>query len=170
MVADLSGFSYFVPIFGFLLVTIVVYALLTKLKILGDNDVISLFVAFIIGIIFVSVTSVRTVVENVVPWFAMLIIALFFIFVIIGFSQGKFEKSPAWLMWVFVIVLVGIFLVSLMKVFGNVVYPYLPGTPAPGDEFSAKLKEFFYSSRFLGALLLLVIAAITAKILLKKSD
>lgn len=167
MVADLSGFSYFVPIFSFLLVTVVIYALLNKLKILGDSETVSLFVAFIIAIIFVSVISVRQVVENVIPWFAVLIIAIFFIFVILGFSQGKFEKAPVWLMWTFVVIIVGIFLVSLMKVFSTVIYPYLPGTGSPSDPFLAKLKEFVYSSRFLGAVLLLIIAAITARILIK---
>ena len=168
MVVDLSGFSYFIPIFGFLLVTIVVYALLMKLKILGEDHVVALFVAFIIAIIFVSMTSVRQVVENVIPWFALLIIALFFIFVIIGFSQGKFDKAPTWLMWTFVLILVGVFLVSLMKVFSNVIFPYLPGNPGPQDPFLFKLKEFFYSSRFWGAILLLVIAGITAKVLVRK--
>ncbi len=166
MAADLSGFSYFIPIFGFLLVTIVMYALLTKLKILGDDSVVIMFVAFIIGIIFVSMTSVRTVVENVIPWFAMLIIALFFIFVIIGFSQGKFEKAPSWIMWTFVLILVGVFLISLMKVFSTVIYPYLPGNPGPSDPFMSNVKEFFYSSRFLGAIALLIIAGATAKVLM----
>ena len=87
MVVDLSGFSFFIPIFAFLLVVIVVYSLLKKLDILGDNEWALFAVAIVIGIVFVTSVGVRSVVENVIPWFALLLIALFFIFI----SHGSRE-------------------------------------------------------------------------------
>ena len=47
--ASVSVLGYFMPIFSFLLVFIVVYALLVKTKVLGDNQPVMLFISFIKG-------------------------------------------------------------------------------------------------------------------------
>jgi len=51
-VVSLSAVGYFMPIFSFLLVFIVVYALFAKTKILGDGPAVMLFVSFILSIVF----------------------------------------------------------------------------------------------------------------------
>jgi hypothetical protein len=163
---DVTGLGYFVPIFGFLLVFVVVFAILKKLKILGDNTWSLFFTALSIGVIFVTMTSVRTVVENVVPWFALLIVAMFFIFVVLGFSQGKFDKAPTWLMWTFVVILVGVFLISLAMVYNNT-FSYLLSGPFSADQ-SISVFNFFYSPNFWGSALLLIIAGLAAWVMTKK--
>ena len=164
MAADLSGIAYFVPLLAFLLVFVVSYAILKKTKILGDDDWILLVVGFVIATIFVSATSLRQAVENVVPWFVMLLVALFFIMILMAFSQGEVNKMmKPWFGWIFVLVLIVIFLISLMQVYYGVLYPYLPGYSGnSGDPFLIQLKDFFYSSKFLGAALLLILAALAS--------
>ena len=166
-VINVSGLGYFVPIFGFLLVFVVVFAILKKLEILGKGNAWSLFfTALSIGIIFVTMTSVRTVVENVVPWFALLIVAMFFIFVVLGFSQGKFEKAPTWLMWTFVVILVAVFLISLAMVYRGT-FAYLLSGPFVENE-PISIFNFFYSSTFWGSVLVLGFAALAAWVMTKK--
>jgi hypothetical protein len=53
MVVDISGIYNFMPIFSFLFVFVVVYAILAKTKVLGDQKV-NLLVGFIMAIIFMN--------------------------------------------------------------------------------------------------------------------
>lgn len=163
MAADITFYTWFMPIFGFLFVFVIMYALLAKIKILGDNKAVNIFISLVIAIIFATVSSIRQYVQTVTPWFAVLIIALFFILMIIGFTNSldKFPKQA--LTWVAIIVLIIIFLVSAIKVFGSAVTQYLPGYP--GD---SPVKSFIFSDQFLGAFLLLVVAAVVTWVLTRK--
>ncbi len=170
MAADISGLAYFMPIFGFLLVFVVVHALLVKTKILGDSKWANIFTSFVVAIFFASVTSVREYIQNVSVWFAVLIIALFFVLMIIGFSQKDMDNmmKPG-LAWIFIVVLIVIFLVAAINVFGNLFVPYLPGgNTAGGDPFLMKVRNFVFSDKFLGAVLLLIIAGVATWVLTKK--
>lgn len=148
-------------IFGFLFVFTVMYAILAKTKILGENAFSNALVSFVIAIIFITFSSGVEYIGNVIPWFALLIVCIFCVLVIIGFSQKEIDKfmKPGFT-WVFIIILIIIFVISAVKVFNPILGPYLPG----GD----KATGFFYSERFIGGVLLLVIAAVTAWILTKK--
>ena len=81
MAVDISGIAYFAPIFAFLLVFAVVFAVLWKLKIIGESKWGILFVSFLIATIFISAAGVKDYVLSVTPWFAILILSLFFIFI-----------------------------------------------------------------------------------------
>lgn len=163
MPADISFYTWFMPIFGFLFVFIIIYALLDRIKILGESKAINLFISLVIAIIFATVSSVRQYVQTVTPWFAVLIIALFFIFMIIGFTQKDWEKWMKPWTWIFTILLVIVFLIAAIKVFGSAVTQYLPGYPP-----DSRAKSFFFSDQFLGAFLLLVVAAVVSWVLTKK--
>ena len=153
MAIDISGLSYFMPIFGFLFVFVIVYALLSKTELLGDNKFINLLVSFIIAVIFSTLGSMQEYVQTVTPWFVVLVIALFFILIIIGLSQQKIsEVMKPGFVWVFIILLILVFLISAIKVF-SIWQP---------------LKEFVtMEGSIAGAIILLVIAAITAWVLTK---
>jgi len=49
--ASVSAMGYFMPIFAFLLVFIVIYALLIKTKVLGENQPVMLFISFIFALL-----------------------------------------------------------------------------------------------------------------------
>ena len=88
---DVSGISYFAPLLAFLVVFVIVFALLNKTKLLGENAFIQLFVSFVIGTIFVSAAGVRNYVLVITPWFGALVVSLFFILFIIGFVGKPVE-------------------------------------------------------------------------------
>ncbi len=149
MAIDISGFAFFIPTFIFLLVFVVMYALLAKLKLLGENKFIHLLISFVIAIIFLTFSSAREVVLRLTPWFAVLIIFVFFILVLIGFTQKSMEDMmKPWLAWVFIIALAIIFLVILANVFGI--------------SLINTWDEFLSYPKFAGAVLLIIIAALAA--------
>ena len=155
MAIDISGLEFFVPVLGFLFVFVIVYALLAKTKILGDNKFINLIISFIIAIIFATVSSVQEYVKTVTPWFVVLVIALFFILIIIGLSQHKLgDIMKPGFVWVFIILLILVFLIAATKVF----------SPAWWD-----VKDFIINEgRLVGGILLLIIAGIIAWVITKK--
>ena len=55
--ASLSALSYFIPIFAFLLVFIVIYAILKKTGVLGGGEPVMLFVSLILSSFFILEAS-----------------------------------------------------------------------------------------------------------------
>jgi len=99
----------------------------------------------------------------------ILIISLLFVMMIIGFSQKEIDKmmKPGF-SWFFIVVLGIIFLISAINVFHPILAPYLPGaSDSGGEDTLLSLKHFVYSSRFLGAALLLIIGALASWIITK---
>ncbi len=169
MPMDITFITYFLPLFAFLLVFVIIYALLSKTEVLGESKFVHILVSFIIAIIFISVSSIRQYVTSVVPWFSVLIVAIFFILLIVGFSQKDFTIIKPWFTWVFVILLIIVFLVAAVKVFNKQLGPYLPESDEePDSSFGLRLKNFLYSQEFLGTLLLLVIAVIVSWVITKE--
>ena len=156
MAIDISWISYFAPILAFLIVFVILFALLNRTKLLGENAWLQLFVSFLISTIFVSGAGVRDYVLTITPWFALLIVSLFFVLFIVGFVGKSAEFMQKGIGIAFILVLIVIFLVSGFIVFSDVIGPYLPGGVAG---------ELIYTSRVFGALLLLAICAIVSWVL-----
>ncbi len=158
MPVDISGLSYFMPIFGFLFVFVIVYALLKKTELLGGSGFVNLLVSFIIAIIFATMSSAQEYVKTVTPWFAVLMIALFFVLIIVGLSQQKISDVVGKEFALgFVAILILIFVIAAIKVF-----PYVFGNAW------SEITEFVtLQSRIAGGIILLVIAGITAAVLSK---
>ncbi len=169
--ADVSSVTYFAPIVSFLIVFMVIFLLLRKTKVLGENNpFIDVFVSLLVAVVFVTAASVRQVVLNVVPWFAVLIMALFFILLIAGFI-GKTDMIGKGVGWGFVVLLIIIFLVAGIKVFAGTLGAYIPGPyyGSGGDQELYYFFDWFYSPRVIGAFLLVVAAVVTSFILVKFS-
>lgn len=117
---DLSQIAYLTPLYSFVLVFVILFAILLKTKLLGDNKVIISIVSLIIGVIFVSVSDVRSYIEAVTPWFSVLIIALFFVLFLVGFAIKKPEDIiKPWFVWIFIAILVLIFIIIASSSFGS---------------------------------------------------
>jgi len=169
MAVDISAIGFFAPIAAFLLVFLVSAAILFKIKILGENRWVLIFVSLLIASIFVSAVGVRELVQTIVPWFAVLFISLFLVLVLVGFigKDVEFLHKPIGI--IAVVVLGLIFIVSAFFVFSDVFLKYLPGPGfGSGENLQASIfLDWFYSSRVWGALLLVVISAGVAWVLVK---
>jgi len=74
MAIDISGLYFFMPVFSFLFVFMIVWAVLAKTKLLGEAGFINFFVSFIMAIIFMSFSSLDLYVRTIIPWFVVLFI------------------------------------------------------------------------------------------------
>ncbi len=90
-------------IYPFLLIFFIVFAILEKSKILGDDKKqVNALVAFVIGLIFVSVATPKMIVGNMILFLTIAIIIVFVVMVLWGFLMGDkganiFEAAPKWL-------------------------------------------------------------------------
>ena len=93
-------------IYPFLLIFFIVFAILEKSKLLGDDKKqVNAFVALVIGLIFVSVSYPKLVVENMILFLTIAIVVVFVVMIIWGFIMGGdglkvFEKASPGLKWV----------------------------------------------------------------------
>lgn len=86
---DISGVSYLLPIFSFVLVFFVVFAILKKTGLLGENNFTMSVVALVLALIFISFSDVRSYIELVSPWFIVLVVLMFFVLFLGGFMLAK---------------------------------------------------------------------------------
>jgi len=152
MSASLSAIGYFMPVFAFLLVFIVVYALLAKTKILGESSWIMLFISFVLSSFFIVEASLVEFIEFSSAWFSALVILVFLVLLLLAFMPGKeplgFLSKSAWFSWVFLGVIIALFVVSAAYVFNWAVN-------------WGMVRDWFYSDWF-GMVLLLVIAGVVS--------
>lgn len=165
MAADVSGITYFAPIVAFLLVFLVSALLFLKVKILGDNKWMAIFVSLLIAALFVSFGSVRRYIEVVTPWFAVFLISLFFILMLVAFSGKVPEGFQKGIGVIFVLGLLATFVISGIYIFSDQLGFWLPGSIESGDNV---LYEWLASPPILGAIILIILTIGVSWVLVKK--
>lgn len=155
---DLSGIATFIPVFGFMLVFSVTFALLGKTKLFEGNKLLNILISFSIAIIFLVSANAIEYVRVITPWFAAFVVSLLFIALVVGLFTKEIDKFfPAWFGWIIVIVLIVIFVASASYVFGDLISKYLQGP-----------KEFLLQPTILGVIILLIVSVFTGWLLTKK--
>ena len=166
--ADLSSIGFLAPILVFLLVFIVLAAFLYKSEILSDNIWISVFTALIIAGIFASAENMLSLLQGIVPWFAVLMITLFLILLLTSFVSD--DATPKrFLAWMFVVAMVTVFIMSMFGTFAGPVSNYLPGA-SYGSGGSSELlifTDWFYLPHVFGTFWLVIFAAAVGWVLIK---
>jgi len=167
MPLDITGIYFFMHVFSFLFVFVVVYAILAKTKVLGEQKV-NLIVSFVMAIIFMNFSSMQLYVETMLPWFIVFVICLFLVLVIMAFSTKDVGKmmTPAFA-WIMVAILVVIFLISAIKVFNPVFHPEYGITSGNSPQIISQIRSVFDNSAS-GSILLLIVAAVVTWVLVRK--
>src|SRR3989344_6824402 len=167
MALDVSGVSYFLPLFSFLIVFIVSFAVLVKTKV-TDKIWLQLFIALLIAVIFVSFGGARKYIENVVPWVAVLLVSVFLLLMFTGLFGKISEKVMSGAGVIFIIIIFLIFLISAYLVFSSYINPYLPWSANYGSTGqSSYFVDWISAPRIGGGILLAIVAAIVAWVLVK---
>ena len=147
-----GAFGYFVPIFAFLLVFIVVYALMKKTGVLGGSEAVMLFISLILASFFVVEASLVDFVQFSSAWFAVLVVGLFFLLVVLAFLPWKeplsFLTKNDWFSWAMLGVVIALFVITSAYVFNWAV--------------NWGMVVEWANTEWFGMILLLVIAAIVA--------
>jgi hypothetical protein len=152
----LSALGYFLPIFAFLLVFIVVYALMKKTEVLGENEPVMLFVSLILATFFIVEVSLVELVQMSAAWFAVFFVAIFFILMLLSFTHGpKFISDNKNIAWVLLAALIVFFVISSAYTFSWAVN-------------WDRLSDWVYTDWF-GFILLAIIAAVVSWVLTKKA-
>lgn len=157
MNVDISGMGYFAPIYTFLFVLLVCYALLMKTKILGGIGWIDFVVSAIIALIFSTFASAHEYVQSIVPWFAVLMIVLFLILLLVSFGGKPDAFLKPGFLWVFVAVLIIAVLVSAVRIFPGVF----------GGAWNSLVNFAETQAQIFGAIVLIVIGVLVAWKILK---
>ncbi|MDO8628721.1 MAG: hypothetical protein Q7R56_03130 [Nanoarchaeota archaeon] len=157
-----SVINFFVPIFVFLLIFIATYALLQKTKLLGTNQGLQALAALVTGLIFMLYQPGRLLIMVGTPWlifFGMILIGIIGFLLFFGVAEKDISTfmGGGFMLTIMISFVVILFLVVMTKAFG----PFLMADNAP--TFWGAVKRTLYSSKVLGAILLLVIAAYAVK-------
>ena len=167
---DLTSFSYFAPAFVFLFIWIVLYALLTKVKLFGEKEAVNVCISFLAALMFLIVPEAVSVVAVAVPWIfllAILILLMVMLFIFLGAKESAVTKvvteNPASLTIIFTLLGI-IFLVALTNVFG----PFL--LTGEGTGFWEVTKRVLFHPRTLGLIFLLVIASYAIRFITAKEE
>tara|TARA_Y100000310_G_C20534860_1_gene740362 strand:+ start:507 stop:1016 length:510 start_codon:yes stop_codon:yes gene_type:complete len=169
MALDISGLYFFMPVFSFLFVFFIIYALLATSKVLGESKFVHILISFIVSVVFMSFSSAELYVRKVIPWFVILIVVVFLILMIAGFTKNLEAFMKPWFAWVIIIVLGIIFLISAINVFNPVFHPDLVVTSSEaGPGVVQQFKDFLISSKVIGSIILLVVAVVVSWVVTKK--
>ena len=154
--------EFLTPIFIFLLVFVILYALLQKSKVLGGIKGFDAIAAFAVAILFVLLPEGTIFITSFTPWmliFGVLVLVIFMFFMFLGVSASTMvdiAKNSTFITFA-VIMIVVIFLVSLSQAAG----PFLLTNTDAG--FWNATKRALFHPRMLGALFLLGVASFAVK-------
>lgn len=167
---DMGILNYFAPVFVFLLIYGIIFALLTKVKFFGDNKGTNALISFAIAFLFVLTPELLDVVKIITPWFTILMIfvlllVLLFLFVGVKETDVAAAFKDKALFWVLIIVGLAIMMYALTQVYGVQINQIYAGENATIDGaegasgLNQEIGKLVFHPRVLGALLLLFIAA-----------
>ncbi|MBI4095744.1 MAG: hypothetical protein HY438_02695 [DPANN group archaeon] len=122
-VGILSKMGFYQTIFPWLLVTAMMYGLLTKYKMFGEKSgTINIIISSIVGLVFISFVKASLFLQNVLPFVTAFIIMLFFlmmIFLFVGVKEetiGEAFKQPS-LYWPLVLIFLVFTFIVIPQIF-----------------------------------------------------
>ncbi len=159
---NLGFLEFFLPAFTFLFIFVLVYAVLDKFKLMGENKWLKLIASFSVALLFLFSKDTLRFVEFITPWFVVLVVLALFIlslFMFMGLKEGDVEKTvkdPV-VYWTVLVIIIILLIVAIGEVFTFVAPDSATGQP-PTEGLRA-----ITHPRTLGALFILVIAAFAVK-------
>lgn len=169
-IMDVGFLNHFVPIFVFILVFVLFYAVLLKTHILGENKGLIALASFVVALLFLVTRAASEFVQLVTPWFVVLLIVIMsflLIFMFLGvkpdvIAEAMSKEGTVWTIIVILIVLLGI---ALTKVLGPSIAAI---TQEQGEEgFMGTVGALVFHPKILGAIFLLLIVSYAVRSITK---
>ncbi len=179
---DIGLAQHFAPIFPILFVFVVVFALLEKSKILGENKGLNSLIALSVAIMLLFVPGLIQVINIMAPWFVVLFI-LVLLFLLLLMTMGtkwdsiaKVAGSWGTIHWFMLVIAIIIFVGSLSAVYGKALLPYSaePGqvnvstsedTSTDTGNFNTNVGRVIFHPKTIGMVFILMVGALTIKLL-----
>jgi len=108
-------------VYPFLLVFFIVFAVLEKTKVFGeDKKQINALTAFIIGLIFVAAVEPKLIVSNLILFLSVALVVVFVVLVLWSFASGGegFKLEATWLKWVVGFVVIAAVVIAMFLITG----------------------------------------------------
>ena len=153
----------------FLLVFFIVFAILEKTKLLGDDKKqLNALLAFVVGLVFVGAVYPTEVVGNLILFLTVALVVVFIVLLLWGFVFGSFKKDEGftpekWMKWVLGIVIGIAVVVAVLWATGI-------GMEEINDFFNNLFSGQDWSSTFWINVAFIVVVAIALALILKKSS
>lgn len=157
MVVSLAAIDTIMPVISFLFVFIFIYALLVKTKILGENNMVSLFLSLIIASFFIVNVNLVEFTRMNVSWFVVFIVCLFMILTmlaLVGKEVTDFFVKNNKVAGVLVALVIVMFVVSSSYAFNWVI--------------NFDVVQSWFDKEWFGMVVLVVVAGIVSYVLTKK--
>lgn len=148
-------------VYPFLLIFFIVFAVLEKTKIFGDNKKqLNALIAFVIGFIFVSVVFPKEMATNLILFLTIAMVVIFVVLLLWGFVMGEkgtnvFDNAPKGLKWA-----IGIFIIIA------VLFAVLWAAGVDTGEFFDRLFHNSWSSTFWTNFIFIVLVVIALAVVL----
>lgn len=182
---DIGLAEHFAIIFPILLVFVIVFALLEKSKILGENKGLHSLIAISIAIMMVFVPGLVQVVVIMAPWFVvMFLLITFFLLLLMAFGTkwdaiagvANSWQTPHWFLLVISLI---VFIGALAQVYGGAMLPFSDDegsvnvTTSVGDDdlttdtgdFNQNVGRVIFHPKTIGMVFVLMVGALTIKLL-----
>ncbi len=176
---DATLISFLLPLFVFLFIFVVLYGLLSKTKLLGENTALNFLAALCVAAVAVFAGTLIKLIGTVTPWivFVLIILVLIFgIFKFFGVEDKETWDTIGGKTVVYVVILI-ILLIGLTIVFEPEVSPFedkngtgVSSSGLAGKSVKNEVLSTLTHPRLLGALFILLVAAFTIKLLIDKAE
>jgi len=136
---------------------ILVYAVLVKTKVLGDNNMVSLFLSLIIASFFIVNVNIAKLTEMTTSWFVVFLVCFFMIILLLSFvgkDVSKLFTENKSLAGVVIAIVILLFVVSSSYVFNWAI--------------NWDLIQSWFDKEWFGMVLLIVVAGVVSAVLTKK--
>ncbi len=179
-ILDTGLISFLLPVFVFLFILVVIYAILGKTELFGKTQTtLNLLAAICVAAVSVFAGNMIKVIGSIIPWIVFIALVLVLVFAIY-MAFGKKEKE----IWdtfggptVITVIIIFIVLIGLIAVFESDITPFSgtsqvssDGKIVQGQNVKNEVIATLTHPRLLGALFLLMVTVFTAKLLVDKLE
>ncbi len=162
-----SGLGEFLlPVFLFILIYAILYAVLSKTKIFGDSVNINAIVAFALAALFAALPGAMEFVSVIAPWFIVMVIVAFSVLLVFMFGGLKvdaieniFKNTSVY--WTIIILSIIIVIGGLTVVYG----PFFVGGSPSGEAAGASIHRAVFNIKVLTTIVVLIIFAFAVRLL-----
>ncbi|MBI2105362.1 hypothetical protein HYT56_00825 [Candidatus Woesearchaeota archaeon] len=158
--------DFLIPVFIFLLVYAIIYAILKKIKILGDSVNVNAMVAFVLAALFAITPGAMEFITIIAPWFVVLVLIAFSILLVFMFGGVGSEKiikifEDSTVYWTIIMLSIIIIIGGLTAVYG----PFLVGGTPEGSGAGSSIQRTIFNAKVLTTVIILIIFAFAVRLL-----
>jgi|TARA_Y100000310_G_scaffold159627_1_gene159336 hypothetical protein len=173
-VLDVDLLLFFKPIFTWLFVFTIIYAILTKVKFFGESRGVNATISLTMAFLFILTPGVKDVLNIVTPWFIFLfifIILIVLIFMMVGVPESSIVSTfqEDWFIWtIVIIVLILIFGYAMSQVFGPVIQGLYGTAETAKEGITFDIGRIIFHPRMLGVLFITLVASQAVRLITNK--